>query len=573
MERLDTAPSEKQMAADSGGGSSDGPEKLVVTCALPYADGDIHIGGVTSTYLPADIFVRYQRLLGSSVVFVCASDDYGTPILIAAENQGKQPEEFVSYWNQRFQQDFLGLGIKFDIFDQTSSTENQELTQYFFTKLHEKGFILKREVLEAYCPKCLKFLPDRYVKGRCPYCNAMEQYSDGCEKCGRVFERHQVLDPHCSICGSKPETKSSEHFFFKLSHFSSQLEKWLKGNTNLQSSVRNYVTSWIKEGLKDWDITRDISWGVPIPLDEAQGKVLYGWFDNHLCYISTALKYLEREGRDGKKFWNAAKIYHFIGKDIVYHHYLFLPAIRLGVNEYSLPHFIPTRGHLLLQGEKFSKSRGWGVGLREFLKEFPADYLRFYLASITSYSEVDVNFDWRDFQARINNELVANVGNFIHRTLTFASSRIGEVPSPKDFDSEDRDLLDALSNVAERVGEEISKNELERGLKKILEFSDRCNRYFQKKEPWAESSDPSNCLFLCINAARSLAVMLEPFLPESCERLWNMLALDGSLTENGWNSASEIRMQPGHKIGKPQVLFRKIEDHEIMKQLDRLNLH
>lgn len=547
------------------------PNSLVVTCALPYADGDIHIGGVTSTYLPADIFVRYQRLLGNNVVFTCASDDYGTPILIAAENQGKKPEEFVSYWNERFQQDFLGLGIKFDIFDQTSSAENQKLTQHFFTKLNEKGFISKREVLESYCPKCLKFLPDRYVKGRCPYCGATEQYSDGCEKCGRVLERHQVLEPHCSVCGSKPETKSSEHFIFRLSHFSNQLEKWLRENVNLQPSVKNYVTSWIKEGLRDWDITRDITWGVPIPLPEAKGKVLYGWFDNHICYISATKKYIEREGRDGKKFWNTARIYHFIGKDIVYHHYLFLPAMRLGVEEYALPHFIPTRGHLLLQGEKFSKSRGWGVGLRDFLKDFPADYLRFYLTSITPYSETDVNFDWKDFQAKINNELVANIGNFVHRTLTFLWTRFnGKVPEHSEFDDHDREFESEIKDLTEQVGKELGRIESDRALKKILEFSDLCNQYFQRKQPWADKEGAANCLHLCVNAIRSLAILLEPFLPHSTETLWNILGLNGSVHEQNWVSTSLLDINPDHVIRKPEILFRKIEDSEIEKQLTKL---
>lgn len=549
------------------------PQRLVVTCALPYADGDIHVGGVTSTYLPADIFVRYHKLVGNRVAFICASDDFGTPILIAAENQGRSPEEFVSYWNRRFRQDFSDLGISFDIFDKTSSNENIALTQYFFSKLYEKGFISKQEIREPFCPKCLRFLPDRYVRGTCPYCGAVEQYSDGCEKCGRAFQPNQVLNPHCSLCGSKPETRPSQHYIFKLSRFSDQLEEWLKGNENLQPSVRNYVLSWIKEGLRDWDVTRDISWGVAIPLKEAEGKVLYGWFDNHLCYVSATLKYFDQKGEDGREFWNTATIYHFIGKDIVYHHYLFLPAMRLGVSEYALPQYIPTRGHLLLHGEKFSKSRGWGVGLREFLKEFPADYLRFYLTSVTPYSQADVNFDWKDFQARINNELVANTGNFIHRTLTFTFSRLGgEIPSPRRLDEKDEELITALRDLPALVGDEISRNELGSALRKALAFSDRCNRYFQESEPWKKDVDPSNCLFLSANAVRALAIVLEPFLPQSCRRLWSMLNIDGELESQRWESASELALNPGHKIAKPEVLFRKIDDHEIKKQTDKLGL-
>ncbi|TET64659.1 methionine--tRNA ligase, partial [Candidatus Bathyarchaeota archaeon] len=269
---------------------------MVITAGLPYANGEIHLGGITSTYLPADILTRFFKLRGNDVAFVCATDDFGTPILIEAEKEGKSPEEFVSYWYKADRKDFEDLGISFDIFHQTSSKENIQFTQYFFKKLYEKGFIFKRLISQPYCEKCKKVLPDRYVKGTCPYCNATDQYSDGCEECGKVFQPEEIKDPHCAICGSKPVSKQSAHYFFKLSHFSDALKKWLVENRSLQSEVKNYVLNWISTGLEDWDITRDITWGVPIPLNEAKGKVLYNWFDNHLCYISTALKYFADRG-------------------------------------------------------------------------------------------------------------------------------------------------------------------------------------------------------------------------------------------------------------------------------------
>lgn len=546
-------------------------ERIIVTSALPYANGEIHLGHVTSTYLPADIFTRYHRLKGNKIIHVCATDDFGTPILIKAEEEGKRPEELVAYWYDTDKKDFEDFGISFDIFYKTSSKENIELTQHFFKKLNEKGFIFKKMVSLPYCKNCKKFLPDRYIKGTCPYCDAKDQYSDWCEKCGRIFEAGEIKDPHCAICGTKPITKKSEHYFLKLSRFSKELKKWMIENHNLQPEVKNYVLRWIEEGLRDWDITRDIYWGVPIPLEEAKDKVLYGWFDNHLCYISSALKFFSDKGIDGKKAWNTSKIYHFIGKDITYHHYLFLPAMRLGIKEFKLPDFIPTRGHLLLHKHKFSKSRGWYISLRDFLNRFPPDYLRYYLAAITPYSPSDVNFDWKEFQARINNELVANIGNFVHRTLSFIWSRFdGIVPEPINYDELDREFEKRIKEIADKAGNELENLELSRGLRKILEFSSFCNQYFQKNEPWKDLERAKTCLYLSINAVRCLAIILEPFLPFSAKNLWEQLNLDGQIREQGWDSASKLKIESNHKIKKPEILFRKIEDKEIEAELQKL---
>jgi len=548
-------------------------DKIIVTTALIYANGEIHLGHVTSTYLPADIFVRFCRLRGHDVIHVGATDDFGTPILIEAEKEGKSPEEYVEYWNKIDRKGFDDLGISFDIFDKTSSKENIALTQHFFKTLYEKGYIFKKTILQPYCENDKKFLPDRYVKGTCPYCGTIDQYSDSCEKCGRTFQPGEILNAHCAICGSKPTSKESEHYFFKLSQLSDALKQWLEQNGNLQPDVRNYVLSWIKEGLLDWDITRDISWGVPIPLDEAEGKVLYNWFDNHLGYISTAQEYFEKKGIDGKKAWNTSKIYHFIGKDIVYHHYLFLPAMRLGEGEYKLPENIPTRGMLLLEEQKFSKSRGWYVSLRDFLDRFPADYLRYYLASITPYAQSDVNFDWADFQNRINNELIANTGNFIHRTLTFIWTKYqGKVPKPqKNYDASDNEFLEKIKTVADDVGKEIESNELTKGVRKIVEFSAFCNRYFQKKQPWTDKEKAKTTLFLCVNAVRSLAILLEPYIPFSAEKLWQQLDLQGSSHKQDWNSASQLKIEGGHPIKEPKVLFQKIPDEDIEEERQKLH--
>lgn len=538
-------------------------KKIVVTSALPYANGEIHLGHIASTYLPADIFTRYCRLKGYEAIHICATDDFGTPILIRAEQEHKKPEEYVAHWHKRDYEDFTRLGISFDLFYQTSSKENIEFVQYVFKKLYDNGFIYDKPVIQFYCNNDKKFLPDRYVLGKCPYCGAENQYSDLCEKCSRVPA--EILDAKCAICGATPVKKETKHYFLKLSGFSDKLKEWLTGNKNLQDDVKNYVLKWIEDGLQDWDITRDITWGVQIPLKEADGKVLYGWFDNHLCYISSTLAYLEKKGINGKEFWNNAEIYHFIGKDIVYHHYLFLPSMRLGIDEeYRLPDFIPTRGHLMLQAQKISKSRNWYISLKDFLERYPADYLRFYIALITPYSQQDLNFDWEDFAARINNELIANVGNFVNRALSFAQTKFNAiVPEPKDNDDADNESINEIKKITSEVSELLDKNEIDKALKRILKFSASFNQYFQKKEPWANIEGANNCIYISVNAVHTLAIVLEPYMPFSAEKIWKQLNLDGSVHEQKWDSASELLIKPNHKLGSVEPLFKKIDAKEI----------
>lgn len=545
-------------------------ESAVITSALPYANGDIHLGHIASTYLPADIFTRFLRLNGLNAYHICATDDFGTPILIRAEKEKKSPKEYVEYWNRQDKDDFKSLGILFDVFSNTSSKENVEFVQYVFKQLLEKGHIYDQNVIQFYCTYDNKFLPDRYVIGRCPYCNAENQYSDLCENCGRVPE--QILDPKCAICGRPPVKRESKHYFFRLSSFEGKLKEWLLSNTHLQSDVKNYVISWINEGLQDWDITRDLSWGVPIPLPDAKGKVFYGWFDNHLCYISSLVKLIkDRGGGDGKKFWNESEIYHFIGKDIIYHHYLFLPAIRLGINsEYKLPEYIPTRGHLMLQNKKISKSRNWYIGLKDFTSAFNPDYLRFYIASVVTYSQDDLNFDFDAFYERINNELIANIGNFINRALSFAQRSFqGIVPTPSNIDDT---IEKELATTVYETGSLLSSNEIDKSLKRILKYSNYMNHYFQTNSPWANRDTSNTTVYVSVNAVRSLAILLEPFIPFSCEKIWSQLKLGvGGVHQQVWESAKDVRAIPaGHELGKAEPIFRKIEAKEIEQWKNKL---
>ncbi|MDH3618623.1 MAG: methionine--tRNA ligase [Nitrosopumilus sp.] len=545
-------------------------DKAIITSALPYANGEIHLGHVASTYLPADVTTRFLKLNGVEAYYVCASDDFGTPILIQSEKEGKSTSEYVAYWNKRDYEDFTAFGIDFDFFYQTSSPENIKFVQDVFDKLNESGHIYKKEIIQFYCNNDKKFLPDRYVKGICPYCNAKDQYSDLCESCGRVPE--EISDPKCAICGQSPTKEKTNHYFFKLKNFSDSLSKWLGRNENLQKDVKKYVQNWIKSGLVDWDITRDISWGVPIPLKEAQGQVFYGWFDNHLAYISTAIKFLDEKGLDGKEFWNSADIYHFIGKDIVYHHFLFLPAMRLGINEeYKLPDYIPTRGHLTLQSKKISKSRNWYIGLKEFLQYYPADYLRYYLVAINPYSQDDLNFDWDEFTTRINSELIGNLGNFVNRALGFTKKTFdGVIPKPEEFDNKDKEAENRIKNFSSEVGTLLEQNHLDRALKKIMEFSSFFNQYFQHKEPWKKGIGTSNCVYLSVNAARSMAIALFPFIPNSSQKIWAQLGLKGDVQDNSWGSISCLEINPEHKLGEASPLFSKVDSEDIEKYKKQL---
>ena len=547
-------------------------KNLVVTSALPYANGPIHLGHIASTYLPADIFTRFVRSTGSKIYHICATDDYGTPILIKAEKEGKTPAEYVREWNERDKKDFESVCINFDYFSKTSSPQNIKFVQDVFMNLSKNNHLKEETVVQFFCSFDNKYLPDRYVIGKCPFCNSENQYSDLCESCGRVPE--QILDPKCVLCGRPPIRKESLHYFFKLSDFDESLKTWLSNNRTLQEDVVKYVLNWITSGLQDWDITRDLTWGVPIPkiqgFQNYENKVFYGWFDNHLCYISSFNTFAETVlKQEGKKLWNDSEIIHFIGKDIIYHHYLFLPAIRLGIkSEYKLPDRIVTRGHLLFQNRKLSKSKNWSITLGGFTKSFDPDYLRFYFSTIIPYSQSDINFDWDSFYEKINNELISNIGNFINRTLSFTKKQFkGKVPIRTSLNDLDKEALIEIAQIAYNVGELIFGNEIDKAMKMILQFSTFFNQYFQSKEPWKSHQDANNTLWISTNAVRSIAIMLFPFIPSSAQKIWKQLAIPEDLEVQDWYSASELRIPQDHSIGDDIVpIFKRIERVEIENQ-------
>ncbi|MCX6774433.1 MAG: methionine--tRNA ligase, partial [Candidatus Micrarchaeota archaeon] len=343
--------------------------RILITAALPYANGPLHLGHIRSTYLPGDICVRYNRLIGNDALYICATDEHGTPIEVNAGKEGKTPAEFVKYYHDRDKKEFADLGFSFDIFYHTESKENIEITQDIFNRNMANGYIEKKPVKQFFCEKDQMYLPDRYIKGTCPFCDEKDQYGDQCEKCGRTFGSQDLKDPYCATCRSKPVMKTTDHYFFKLSKFKDMLRNYLDGNDHLQKEVKAYISTWVNE-LIDWDISRNLKWGVPIPNEK--DMVFYVWFDAPIGYISSTKALTP----DWEKYWKGkdTRVIHFIGKDIIYHHYLFWPAMRSGTKDnYSLPYSIPTRGHLTLEGKKFSKSRGWFITLVEYLAVFPPD--------------------------------------------------------------------------------------------------------------------------------------------------------------------------------------------------------
>ncbi len=554
-------------------------DKAVITSALPYANGEIHIGHVASTYLPADVTARFLRMKGVEAYYICASDDFGTPILVQSEREGKTPPEYVAHWNRRDREDFEALGVSFDHFGATSSPRAVGFARRAFDELLAAGHIYESDVVQPYCEADGMFLPDRYVRGTCPSCGAEDQYSDLCEACGRIPD--EVVSPRCAMCGAAPVKRTSRHYFFRLGSFSAELAEWLEKSAGLQPDVKRYVLGWIRGGLADWDITRDMSWGVPVPPSGGgeggggaegrpppQPKVLYGWFDNHLSYISAAAEFLEGRGIDAERFWNGADVYHFIGKDIVYHHYLFLPAMRMGLGRrFKLPDYMPTRGHLTLESKKISKSRGWYIGLREFLGAYPADYLRFYLLLISPYSQDDLNFDWGDFAARVNADLIGNVGNLVNRAVGLACRRHGGVvPAPGAVGGADKDAERRITVLSEQVGRPLSENRLDKALKAILEFSASFNRYFQHSEPWKGGDGAATCVYTSVNAVRSMSLALHPFVPSAAAAMWGQLGLERGPGSLGWDAVSEMGIRPGHRLGGAAPLFAKIDAGDIERR-------
>ncbi len=555
--------------------------RTIVTAALPYANGDIHIGHVCSTYIPADIYTRFLRISGEEVVYVCGADEHGTPIEMAARERGVSPSEHAEYYLARQLKDFQSMGVEFDNYHRTHSEENKALTEQFLLKMRENGHIGSSDVESYYCEVDRKYLPDRFVLGRCPYCDAEDQYSDGCEVCQRALEPGEILGAKCAICGTSPVTRKTKHFIFKLSDFSDDLRAWLKekSSDDFPSEVVNHVLGWIEGGLRDWDITREDYWGFKLPYSDAgEDQHVYVWVDAPIGYFASFMKWARGHGPE-KEAWLSDEdthLVHFIGKDIVQHHLIFWPAMLMAVKEYVLPRKYVVNGYISLEGKKMSKSRGWYIPVQRAVSRYPSDYLRFYLSYKASNTTGDSNYSWSEFQERINRELADNIGNFIHRVLTFTYYNFdAKIPEAGALGKADEEFLGSIEEILVAIKGEYEVCSNSKVVQGLVGAFMNANRYFNDREPWiavkSDKAQAGTTLNLCLNFVKAAASLMYPVIPQIAERIWSHLGEEVTIRDSKPLSPTGApKVPPGRSIPKPVPLIQKIEDEMIEEEMEWL---
>ncbi len=548
-------------------------ERIHIGVAWPYANNPIHLGGIAGAYLPADIFARYHRTKGNEVLMVSGSDMHGTPITIKAEQEGKTPEQVATHYHNQFVDAFKKLGISFDLYTHTNTTNHTEVTQDFFLTLLNKGYIYKDTVLQAWCPKCKRFLTDRYIEGTCPLCKFTGARGDQCDQCGKPMNPIELEAARCRLCGEAPEFKNSEHFFLKLNAFQNQLIDWIKPKTYWRPNVYNFSLHYLEEGLKDRAITRDMEWGVPIPLPGYEQKRIYVWFDAVIGYFSASKEWSKiiHDDERWRLFWQGeSKIYNFIGKDNIVFHTIIWPAMLMGYGGLNLPYDVPANEFLTFEMKKFSKSRNWAVWLPDYLSRYAPDPLR-YMLSINMPETTDTDFSWREFYRRNNDELVATYGNLAHRVLTFTYRNYGEtIPVPGELDSQSQALLERARKTLATMDGLLAQCHFKDAIKSALDLAQEANRYLDDKSPWKvikqDKAAAGTSLYVAISVLSCLRVAFYPFLPFSSQKLHEYLGYTGNVQDTGW----EFILPPGgQKLVAPQPLFAKLDEKLIEEENNR----
>ncbi|MGP1992053.1 methionine--tRNA ligase [Zobellia laminariae] len=558
------------------------PERYTITAALPYTNGPIHIGHLAGVYVPADIYARYLRLTGNDVAFVCGSDEHGVAISMKAKKEGITPQEVIDKYDGIIRKSFKDFGITFNNYSRTSRKIHHKTASDFFVKLYEQGDFIEETTAQLYDDEAKQFLADRFVVGTCPKCGYEEAYGDQCENCGSTLNATDLINPKSTITGTVPTTKETKHWFLPLDRYEDFLKEWiLEGHkSDWKPNVYGQCKSWIDDGLKPRAVTRDLDWGIPVPVEGGEGKVLYVWFDAPIGYISSTKEWAAREGKDWEPYWKDenTKLVHFIGKDNIVFHCIIFPAILKAHGDYILPENVPANEFLNLEGNKLSTSKNWAVWLHEYLEEFPdmQDVLRYTLTANAPETK-DNDFTWKDFQARNNNELVAILGNFINRVVVLTNKYYdGIVPTPFEFSQVDKETLESLQKFPETISSSIERYRFREAGQELMSLARLGNKYLADEEPWKvvkqDEERVKTIMFVALQIATALSVLSEPFLPFTAEKLKNILAIGSGEVETSWAEVStkETLLPANHKINKGELLFRKIEDSEIQAQLDKL---
>jgi methionyl-tRNA synthetase len=545
--------------------------RTLVTTALPYANGPVHIGHLAGVYVPADIYTRYLRMKGEDVLLIGGSDEHGVPITIRAQKEGVTPQDVVDKYHTIIKDSFEKFGISFDVYSRTSSEIHAETASDFFKSLYEKGEFVEKTSEQYYDTKANQFLADRYITGTCPHCNNEGAYGDQCESCGTSLNATDLINPTSSITGNKPELKETKHWYLPLDKYENHLKEWiLEEHKEWKPNVYGQCKSWLDNGLHPRAVTRDLDWGVPVPVEGGEGKVLYVWFDAPIGYIS-ATKELTPHW---EKYWKAedSKLVHFIGKDNIVFHCIIFPSMLKAEGSYVLPDNVPSNEFLNLEGDKISTSRNWAVWLHEYLEEFPEkqDVLRYVLTANAPETK-DNDFTWKDFQARNNNELVAILGNFINRALVLTHKYYkGVVPAAGELNDFDKEVLAEIPVLREKVEKNLETYHFREALKEAMNLARLGNKYLADTEPWkvvkTDEERVKTIMNICLQIATNLSTMLEPFLPFTAVKLREFLNIDAL----AWENMGADVLAAGHQINKASLLFEKIEDTTIQTQVDKL---